>query len=123
MEIPCDQKCMNATGGKGRRPSNEEIEIFRLKCRDEEKYCPIRLGCVGKKESCAGNEKLDVPLGNRPGEEKKAFCRLRNYICPRYLIFQICKSMYHNFISIINYFEFKVNHTGVFDINAIDSIK
>ena len=83
MEIPCDQECMNATGGKGIRPSNEEIEIFRLKCKDDEKNCPTQSGCVSKKESCNGNKKLDVPLGNRPGDEWKAFCRLQDYICPR----------------------------------------
>ena len=88
MELPCDAKCMNATGGKGIKPSSEEIEIFSLKCRSDDKYCPSQVGCVGKKESCFGNDKLKVPLGDGPEDERRAFCRLRDYICPRYLIFQ-----------------------------------
>ena len=84
MQLPCDAKCMNATTGKGRKASSEEIQIFRLKCMDNEKYCPRSLGCVGSNESCSGNSKLNVPLGDGPEDERRAFCRMREYICPRY---------------------------------------
>ena len=84
MQLPCDAKCMNATAGKGVKPSKEDIQIFRLKCMDNEKYCPRSLGCVGSNDSCSGNRKLDVPLGDGPEDEQRTFCRMREYICPRY---------------------------------------
>jgi len=83
MQLPCDAKCMNATAGKGVKPSKEDIQIFRLKCMDNEKYCPRSLGCVGSNDSCSGNRKLDVPLGDGPEDEQRTFCRMREYICPR----------------------------------------
>ena len=83
MVLPCDKECMQATNGRGKRPSPEEVQIFRLKCKDGEKFCPSSTGCVDMKESCIGNKRLGIPLGNGIENERRALCRMRDFICPR----------------------------------------
>ncbi|XP_065064294.1 uncharacterized protein LOC135690621 [Rhopilema esculentum] len=83
MNISCDEECMRVTGGKGRAPSPEDVKIFRLKCKDGEKYCPRKFGCVLTAERCDADPKLEVPLEMGHANEKKVFCRMRDLLCPR----------------------------------------
>ncbi len=61
----------------------EEDRTFRLKCPKGEKFCPGRSGCVGRNESCSDSKKLRFPPVKGIENEKKIYCRLSDYICPR----------------------------------------
>lgn len=119
--LPCDEECMKATGRKGKMAAPSDISIFRLKCQVNEKYCPEGVGCVGSRESCSGNKRLDVPLGAQPSAEKRFFCRLRDYICPRYFQSSPTILCFLDASSDVNYFASEQSAFGRFQMPPMTS--
>ena len=83
---PRNETCLTPNMAKPANISGEMAEMFRLRCKPTEKYCPNKYGCISKKENCTRSKDLRVMLQKTDEHEKKIFCRIRDLICPRYCV-------------------------------------